>query len=1090
MSEVALMAPLRLESVPKMYDIERILGDPDLELKYLESIKSSRSQHHSVHSIILNAIDMASGEYSNEAYLFVVKLWGIVFLKGFLDQPLQRKLIDSIPKVLHLMMNKGDYANYNTLVRPVYTMSHLGAKPSWSDTLISTFQLSRDGDRLRYSKQSILTFLKSDRTMEEKRLLISIFLRKCLLYSDSLKVLPEVLRDFITFLDQIGDGHLLLTFLDLLVYERALRLIVAPQSQTINNRIEAIQNVILDCTGNKDYLSRFISSLLAAVATSDPTTAIELWNYKSERLNTDLLEYREAEDLKNVMKAYYSLRSYDKVIKVHSENSPLHSDDQIEILLKISEQTKDWKLLQKQFEDMYGHNQLPHVIHYSIVMNALASLGVLKEVEQLYHQLLKRNLQPTAETYSALIKANSNTGNKEGAMKWYQVFLKEVEEGKIDQKKVAFLQTKLFEADIMDNDVGSTLSVLRNILDVQKLTKQRFISSELIYKMLTFVSTAYKQKEFEEILEVARQYQLINEQVYYRAISSLTQFSQYEKAEEVAFEAHLESRVPFASATVTRAQLRNYRAWFRSTTNRDIRKFIAERVTNIIKRLDNNTISPRNMDDLLIDIIKHFVSLNKLKTATAYFERVKKLNALSEEHYLPFLQHYSRLDTYDGYAQILEKYREMAKLKISISARTYLYLIKALVHMDKVNHTGFENSYKLLKSVFELYGFSTVDNIAGNNVVLSDLSRNAPTLLKIVSEYSIATSGQADKSMGIMVKFLNQIKEKLGKNIGRDLRMSILHETSKIYLARGDFHVAHQLLNNALTELHETTDKNPGRSPSKLLQIEYRKLSSLKLQVLRHIHGESEAYKNILTNTLQRDIRLSGNQYTEISLELLKNKTDLSYLLHVLEACERYLVSGNWSEIKIRRKIHYIYKLFVVYLSRTLSRETIADKYAALNRYYNAVNLDQVKQEFRYVRDPLAALSREVDSYNRICPAETWTTELLLRNLPQFFVPERRISTKNTISPTLASALFRYIENFCNGDQVKAFELYDQFPETMEYLLYYGEERTRMVSFQREIDELNPPSKSAHTEDQQSRRERALEALDHLRITTTDIDSV
>lgn len=1071
---------LQLQKVPNLHHIEKVLGDPDLEQTYLQSIKYSRAQHNSVYPIFLNAIDMASGEHARQAYQFAAKLWEVVFLKEFPSVSVQNDLLKAKSKFIHLIINNGDYATYERLVRPIYSFKHLDAKLTWSDTLITTFQLVRSEDKIRYSRQSIITFLKSDHPTEDKKHLLSIFVRKCLLYSDNPNILPGVLRDFIAFLGYVGDSDLHLSSKADLVYETALRLIITPRGDSINNRIETILNVVLE-TNTEATLSRFLTALLASVATSEPKVAITLWNYKSERLTNKLLEYRDAEDLENVMKAYFSLRAYDKVIGVHSENPSLHSDDQIEILLKISEQARDWNLLQKQFEDMYGQNQLPLVIHYSIVMNALASLGVVKEVEQLYHQLRKRNLQPSAPIYSALIKANSNVGDKSKVYQWYQTFLKDVKEGSLPNSKIAYIQTKLFEAGIVDESMGSVLPMLMRILEEQKKSEKRFVNSDLIFKMLTHATSEFNQKEFQKIFDVSKDYQLTNEPVYCKVITALTKFGEYEKAEEIAFEAHLESKVPFASATITRAQLRNYRVWYKSTTNKDTRKFIAARVSNIIHRIDDNSISPRNMDELLIDVIKHFTALNKLKTAEAYFNRVKYSNALTEDHYLPFLEHYSRLDTYQGYAQVLEKYREMAKLKISISARTYLFLIKALIHMDKINHTGFENSYKLLESVFELYGFSTVENIVTNNVALSDLAKNAPTLLKIISEYSTATTEQADRSIGIVVKFLNQIKEKLGKNINRNLRLSILHETGKIYLARGSFQIAEQLINNALEELHDMSNMDYSKTPPKILQIQYRQLISMLLRALRLTGGDTRVYKQILNNCLERNIRLSGPQFVEISLKLLREQSEQSNLLEVMTVCERYLVSGNWIEIKIRRKIQFIYKLFLLHLERSLSRDTIETKFAVLNRYYNTVSLQKVKHDLKGVRDPYAEITRQVDVFNLIDSSRPWTTEELLANVPEFFVPERYVSIRNIITPTLSSVLFNSVETFCDGDQVKAFELYDQFPETMEYLLYFGEERTRTVNFRKEIDELNPPSDSIRNEDMQSRRIRTIEALDKLR---------
>lgn len=1095
-SNVVEIPKIKFESVPKQPDIDKLLENPELQHKYLSSMgNTSPSQQNSTYTIFLNAIDMASGRFSAEAYEFVLRMWEIVFSRGFPDQNLQKQLVQTKLKIVHLIMNNGDYSEYERLIRPVYTMGHLEAKPAWADKLASTFQFTKDAGKLRYSRQLILTFFRGKETIEQKRKLISVFLRKLMLYSDSPDVFPLTLRDLILFLDAIEDGHLLLTSKEHKVYEKSLRLLVSSQSQLVSDRLDQIAETVMDVTESKHLLLNFITTLLGAIHHSDPKAAIMLWNYKLEKLNSNVLEYRNSQDMKHVMWAHFNLRNYESVMKVHSENPNLHEDDQIEVLLRIAEQTKDWKLLQKQFEDMYGQNQLPHVIHYSIVMNALASLGVLKEVEQLYEQLRKRNLQPSAGIFSALIRANHIAGKKEKATEWYNDVLTNAEKYKIEPEQIAKLQTEILQAGFVDSNVESTVLTFKNLFDLQEKSGRLFVNSDMVFRILKFLSSVYRKKEFDEVHELAKQFNLLSEPVYCQLISSLTQFGEYEKSEEIAFLAQQDSPVPFQSATVTRAQLRNYRAWFKLTANRDIRRFLAARTTAIIKRADNRQFSPQNIEVLYAEIIKHFVSLQKLKAATSYFERTRQLSALSEEHYLPFLKHYARLGTYEGYAQILEKYREMAKLKIPMSARSYVYLIKALLHMDKVNHTGFDNSYKLLESVFELYGFSPAENIAGNNVLLADLVQNSPDLLRIVSEFSVATSGQLDKGMRIAVRLLSDIKEKLGKNIGFDLRMAIFQEMSKIYLARGDKITASELLDNAMGELNKILDLNDGKLDSKLFQINYRHLVALKLQTLGG-SSEDSGYAHILEETLKRNVRLAGLQYGELCEGAIQEPKSFEFqnsskpLRLALQACESYLVSGNWAEVKIRRTIHTTYKVFMVYLSRTLSPETIEESYSLLNHYYNVVDLAELQNEYASIQDPLSALSAELDSFNALNANETWAASTLLRNLPEFFVPERSIPTKNTIKPALAAKLLKSIETHCQGDQNAAFSLYDDFPETMEYLLYFRDERTRLVLFRKAIDRLSPPTRSAHAEDRNSRRERAVQALKHLSITTTDIDSI
>lgn len=1066
------LAQLKLESPPKLSDVERLVEDVELRLEFLNTISSSKS-NASLHSIFINAIDMASGDRLSDAYTLVLGIWRVVFSNSFQHTEVQVKLLESKLKVIHLMMNRGDYNAYLILIQPIYANRRLNAQTSWADTLMSTLKLSQDGEQLSYSRLSIMAFLNGNLSLEDKRLLLSVFVKKTLLYSNDVQAaLPGVLEDFLEFLAVIGDDHLSLSTTEYLVYEKALRLIATQQSS-----IPIIERVVMSVIGDMHLLSSFMSSLISAVSFSLPIAAVNLWKFKKEAMGEDD-SFCTSDDLTNVMWAMYHVRAYDQIFQIHEANPQLHHDKQIEIMLKANEKTKNWGRLQKQFEDMYGHNDLPHTIHYTIVMNALASMGVWKEVDQLYYQLRARNLRPNAPIFSALIKSNITRGNKEEAVKWYDTFLKEVDNGVIDPSEVAALLTQMLVADFVGSNIGDTLQVFEKIIEAQLNSKLRFVSSQLVVKMLEYVSSVYRKLEFDRILAMARKLELLDEKVYCRAIKSLTHFEQFEQAEELAFEAHLESKVPFSSALVTAAQLRNFRIWRRSTTNKSSREFLKSRIINIIRRVDEDIISPRNLSVLLAEIIRFLLESGQHQPATDYLRRARALNNLQEDHYIPFLKFYSLQDTYDGYSNVLASYRQMAEVRVSLSSRTYLYLIRALLHMDHVNHTGFANSRKLLDSVFNIYGFAPQSDDPINNVVHLELVQNAPTLLKIVADYTVATGTRSSEDMDLILRFLNYIKEKLGTNIPFDLRIAVLHQMGRIYLSRSEFVTASKLISNAMDELHDVVDKDP-EVISKQLHREYRRLVAVKLQIMK-LEGKNdlEELNSIIKNTLQRNIRLSGDQYNDICTTVLDSSPDIDSLRLILDVCQRYLVSANWLEVSIRRKMQYIYRLFLAYMMRQMPFETIQDHYAILHKYYNIGDVRKVDQEFLHVQSPTIAIETELEEFGELSRS-IWNVDEFLDRPIEFFVPERWITSLNIISPTLGSKLAACIEELCDGDKTVAFKLYDLYPEVMEYILYYIEERQRITAFREEVDQHVPPPNRAN-EERSSRRDRSIEALEML----------
>lgn len=1072
-----------------MADIERVLTDPDMAHACLLNVqdyhKLPEKQARSMLQLLKHATDMATTDYSAPAYAFVLSAWHSVFIaptstrappKGT-SAAFVADFLELKDRLVHLIINRADYAAYDTHIRPLYAQGNrFSATRSWADTLATTLAFLRSGNVLNANTKAISSFLRSSATQEQKRLMVATYVRKALLYNDR-ENFPAVLSHFLEFQHELHSDLLFLSKDDA-VYTSALRLIaLPPRSETAQSHIERICRALQGLT---TLLSNFLTALTASLVTVNATLAVEYWEHKC-KLSMDQ-ELRTPRDLALVMEAHLSEKKYDSVLKVYGDNEHLHTDSHIELLLQVSQQCKDWKLLQKQFEDMYGKGNLPYVVHYGVVMSALASIGVTAEVEELYEQLVQRKLKPSAQVFAALIRGSLNAHDTNAAEQWFEKALDAAREGAIESVQIPKLQAILVESMLTESTVSVVMNKFHELLDNQKSREVVLVDAELICRILRFLSSTFAVREIELVLSIAKDLNIADDSVYSHVMSAFSAAGQHERVAELAFEAHLASTVPFTNALIIKAEIANYRAWSKANTNSEAKRIIAYRIDTLLHQLDAGKVSPRNIHHVYTEAIKYCLEKKDDARARSYLDRTKALGHASETHYLAFIRHNARLGTYNASSEILKIYREMASDKVAISARTYRYLIGSVINIDTANRNNYANAYNLMQSVLDIYGFS--DKLDSPKVAPQELANNASDLLSIVTQYALAAGESTDeKSMRLVVQFLDNMRKKLQGKVSFEFRVAILKQMAKVYLSHGDIDNADSLIKLALRELQDVADYFKSSTDGaffempKMLQLEYRALVDVQMLIWKSLVPTADAYMALLQGCSSRNIRLSGQQFNTLCMKLLRVDKSPAAVDAVLSVCEKYLVVGNWIELKIKRKVQYIYKLFILDLSNTLSREEILSKYKALNAYYNTTDFKALRAQLAHVRNTQHALQLELHTFKKLT-GEHWELQQFFDDLPTFFAPGRQIPSQNVIGPSLASVLTAAIEHQCNGDIIKAFALYDRYPEVMEYLLYYGEERTRLVRFQK-----NAGLGRVEAESRRDQRERTIETLHPIRNT-------
>ncbi|OBA23046.1 hypothetical protein METBIDRAFT_38597 [Metschnikowia bicuspidata var. bicuspidata NRRL YB-4993] len=1083
------------DTAVRVRDIERVLASTELAGKLLGKIRSGALLAADVRAtqlLVRSAVSWASSTRLDDAYRFLVDAWRIVFHEQRHAAPLdalRQTLRQDEPRLVHMMLNRGDCAAYDALVAPLYVGRPASVRP-WAVTAMETLRPRVRGGVYTCDREAMVRFLDSPQALRaQKHRMVAMFATKALLSSRSRENVRAVARALAGFFVHVEDAFRVCALPHFAVYRRPLALLAATEPGATEavrlERLALLHEALADRTSPLE-LADFFLAVLRASAEVAPHTALLCWLFKQSVLNAGPLpgrrkDCRTAQDLAGAMLAHIQMRAYDQALAVYAAHELLQDEQQITLLLRASERNKDWKLLQQQFEAMYGRGNLPYVVHYAVVMGALASLGAAAEVEQLYTQLLRRQLQPTAPIFRALVTCSVNAHDSAAAEKWHAEFMAAVAAGSVDPVHVPELQLQMLEARLPLMSAPAAVAEFERLAALHRDSPVPFIDASTIRTLLRHVLTLYSLRGFEAVWSVADELALVDDSVYADALAFLTKMGQFKRADDLAYAAHLESPVPFQNSLILAAQLRNYRQWRKQITDAETHQLLSERIHHIVSIVDDNASSPRHLGSLLAEVIKHFTSLGKPDLARPYLDRANAANISSERHFVPFLQEYSANSSYNDNSDVLNLYQEMVSRKMTITARTYYYLSRSLLVIDVANKKGHTNSLNLLQSVLEMYGFSVLQEKGTSKVSVSQLSQNAIHLLRIVSDYAIEVSMHDEGTMDLLLNFLKQMREKLDKHIDYSFRVSILTEMSKVYRVFGDLHVANSLVDNAFREMDDVIEQLPQEDPlPKLLQLDYRKTIDIKMNILNQRNAPAQEYRGLLEHVSTHNIRLSAYQLQNLSHRVLSGvpptKESVSLILNV---CERFLVAGNWAEVKINRLVQYIYRMYLVYLGRTMSPDAIADRYALFNQLYDVQDVEGLLREHLHVRSPRTQLERALRDYQALCPREDWTLESFFEKSAEFFTPERTFASRNFIQPNLSSALVTAIELVCDGDNTVAFELYDEYPDTMEYLLFYVVERYRVVSYRNGINKIIGQSNADRMESRAARRQLSIETLQH-----------
>ena len=1091
----------------KYAEVTGLLNNHSLRQRYMHIISTSRnlSDHDAkvLYENFLKIIDLVSFRGRSSSINLIVETWKAIFSRQDSEPNtffLHRKFLEKKDVIIHLLINNRMYSTYTELIKPLY--GRFGTDyvaPSWADTLMSTFCFETNPDGLgAYDITSIILFLKKPAiAVEKKRELLTIFARKGILYAKHNKERSLITKDFLRCLKYLGDDHLLFLDETYNVYAKAVQLISTPSTdESPHEHLYKIREIMSKLDLHPQAYLNFLTTSMKIMLLFSPELVIEYWKAKRECLsgeNNTLGNKIRSEDLKFCMLAFSSMNMYQVAIDLYKENEELQSEDQIEVLLKISEGSKDFRLMQKQFEDMYGKGNLPYVVHYSIVMNCLAKIGASKEVHMLYTQLSKRRLEPNSAIYAALINGEIYYNNLSGAIHWLNEYFKRLEYHGLDSYASAYLYSLLFKQFFKASDIDGAMTLLDKALVEESKIGISLINAKTLSLLVTFAASVFDYGAIQRCRLLADRKNLHSELLCASFIKAYTKLDEFAIAEELAYNVHAESSVPFKSSQIWKVQLRNYRLWYLQDTSFITRRYIDNRVSSILDFIEKDNISVKIDPGLYCELIQLHLARNDQQGAELVFNKGKKRGFLNESFYIPFLKKYDSENTFAGYSKVLDLYKEMVSEGLQIRANTYLYLTSALLYLDKLNRNGYCNSFKLLQSLLELSGLTTDSSKPSNEITDIAFSEEVSDICKTIVRYIMATSDH--NNMNLLITFLNQVRDKLGTNLSYEFKHNVYSGMCELYLKLGNVSLANNLAESGLYEVKRIilrylqghpksrTSQDEDISVPLGLQKNHNKLIDLKIKCMEAGLVRQEVVEDILKHAENLHLVLSGKHYNFLlgNFEIISEER----LKLVLRICEEHLVSGNWTEVKLMRKLQYLYKLAILCLSRTMEKKLIEDSYYILNDYYGVKDVAQLGGEFATLKDPMAYFQTElrafVHQYRKFYPKSYSSPKYVLANIPQFFLPEFSIVPHNKISFHVSNKLWDSINIICAGEKTRIFELMQEYPETLEYTLYNIPFKGRLLHFRRQVNAIQRPL-HGRSENIRLRQQRTIEALNRVRM--------
>lgn len=1086
--------------------VEKLLFNDRKRIQFMSFLGKDLSEleiHH-IDDTFCHLMDLTTNGDNSRALEFLCDIWFKCFEQCTTKKlsKLQLVLLDKRDIFTHILINNYEYDEYQRLV---FTLVQKGViEKKWSDELALTLKfqtLGRHHQEESFDYSSILNFLQNiSIPIKKRRLMLAIFLRKGLIFSNDK---PLIIRNYLLLLSTTDDYHCMFVTPEYSPYKNAIYMLSNYIEK--NMSLEDVKEIFLNSNLSMESYYNFLTTLIYVNSQSHtPQFAVKIWNQKllakkyidkqqkeyeddsdlgQDAQNFDSKSILSPKDLTHTMTALLQLRRFKDVVNLSNNHPELYEEDQLTVLLKVCAEQRNWKQLQNKFDDMYGKGKLPYKIHYSIVMNALASIGASEDIEKLFKQLRKRQIDPIPSIYRALICVSlKNNDYKQADIIFEDFLIKFSGINVVDRDiEVADVYRLILEMYLKKDDVNKVLKFFDDGLKRQVQDNIELFDYESFRQLIRYFSENYLFKGVEYAKRKAEELGFCNDDVYESVIQGYTRLGQYELAEKLAFEAHHMSISPLKNAAIFAAQLKNYRVWYTETRERKVKAYIESRTSYILEQVGD--VSNNNLS-LIVEVVKLYIIRHQIGSAKKYLEMMIQKVKSKEEFFVPLLQFNANQNNLKNHQTNLELYGTMISTNIDISLMTYEFVMKSVLFVDKYNNKGYAKSTKLISSIFEMdfMNFRN-DAVSKQRNNQREISSNALHLCSIVSSYVMHIPGSKSEKAELINTFLKRLKEKSNTQLSKVLVAKLYVEMAECYKQLNNVTMAKSLISLGINDLYEIIYTYCKEYPIKHdydfeilvpgeLTKTFKSLISLKLQIFDELNTGSHEFLELYRKCRNIGVELSGCSYSQILSKLLD--IDAIPIEEVLEIVENHFAQGSLEEIALRSSFQYLYKLFLVEKSKSTSLQILNTTYKLYNEFYDINSIQDLQHELSHIADiPKEVGAQLLDIKQRYPGLGNWKQDFVFNKPGIFFIPERVTKTKNKLTPELSNRIYNFLNKQTNQ---RLFEFMDKYPNSIEIILLHRQLWHRLKKFRSYIDEIiEPPLEQL--EEFGDRRVRTLKAL-------------
>ncbi|AGO11494.1 AaceriABR225Cp [[Ashbya] aceris (nom. inval.)] len=401
----------------------------------------------------------------------------------------------------------------------------------------------------------------------------------------------------------------------------------------------------------------------------------QIWNYKIEKKFSVT-----SADLTAIMEAYTDKEDWQGLIGLYNSHPSVRNlTNHFELKLYAHARLQDWQSLKDSFNGLFGVGKLPALEHYSVVMLSLAHNGNTELVEQLYLQLLRRGFTPNNMILRSMVLAGYKAGDLSRAVNNFELFKHNgINPTAGDYLLLMRVYRRLGDLELCFKALrrltqeGYTLydKHFACIIDTCAKTCSHAVASEL-FKLMEehygVIATGYS------VSSLMRVY--VSSMLPQKAISLFKNYSEKPlDGKSLLYPVLLEAYL----------QLRDYKS-FEATL---------KKVTSLNQQSDFNVC-----EVTIRYLAEHRHDTQTAETVLNQFTE-KNASSLKARLFEPILKEYDRTQNTDA---SLALFKSMADLKVAMSTKTLLYLLKSTFKRSLKTHQDLNDyvewSINILKRV-------------------------------------------------------------------------------------------------------------------------------------------------------------------------------------------------------------------------------------------------------------------------------------------------------------------------------------------------------------------------------------------------------